>query len=33
MNYKKYIEIAIVAVLTIYILKHYLPDIATSLEL
>ena len=33
LNYKKYIEIAVVAIVAIYIVKHYLPDIATSLEL
>ena len=32
-NYKKYLEIAIVAIVAIYIVKHYLPDVATSLEL
>ena len=31
--YKKYIEIAVVALIAIYIVKHYLPDLATSLEL
>lgn len=33
LNYKKYIEIAVVAIIAIYIVKHYLPDVATSLEL
>lgn len=33
MNYMKYIEIAVVSILAIYIVKHYLPDVATSLEL
>ena len=33
LNYKKYIEIAVVAIIAIYIVKHYLPDLATSLEL
>ena len=32
-NYKKYLEIAVVAIVAIYIIKHYLPDLATSLEL
>ena len=33
LNYKKYVEIAIVAIVAIYIVKHYLPDVAASLEL
>jgi len=33
MEYMKWLEIAVVAILAIYIVKHYLPDLATSLEL
>jgi len=32
-NYKKWLEIAVVAIVAIYIVKHYLPDLATTLEL
>ena len=33
LNYKKYLEIAVVALVAIYVVKHYLPDLATTLEL
>ena len=33
MNYKKYIEIAVVAIVVMYALKTYLPDLAESLNL
>lgn len=33
MDYKKYAEILIVVIIGFYIIKHYLPDLAATLEL
>lgn len=33
MNYKKYLEIAIITLLTIYVVKNYVPSVATMVGL